>query len=274
MTAEVLESPERRPVPRWVLVLGAVVAVVVAAAAVVVARRPEPVPPPPPPPILPGWPAAGSRAGDEALRATAWRGWAERDVSVRLEQAAMIDAEDWPEATRSVVVLAMPYPDHTTIAVLLVDGDRARRFTTRTLGDHERFVTEQVEVDGHRAVVVVAPDVRRVAVSQATVGGPRADVVTVPANGGALVPVAPHHTATRVVLRAEHGTVIADRVPGADHDPQHAPAPLIRREEVVYDGSLIQFRTDGAGLTCEVHLPGEEGGPTQANCEIEGGPPL
>lgn len=274
MTAEVLGSPERAPLPRWVLAAGAVVALAVAAAAAFVALRPEPVPPPPPPPTLPRWPAAGSRAGDETLRATAWRAWEARDPSVRLERTAMLFAEDWREAGRSVVVLAMPYPGHTAVAVLVVDGDRARRVSARTLNERERIVTAHVEEAGREAVVVVAPDAASVVVTHAAIGAPRAERVRVPARGGALVPVGAGRTPTRVVVRAEHGTVLADRVPGADHDPQHPPATLIRREAVLSDGTRIQVRTDGAGTTCEVLLPNPDTGmPAQSNCETEG-PPL
>ncbi|HWL36926.1 MAG TPA: hypothetical protein VNQ77_12090 [Frankiaceae bacterium] len=274
MTAEVLESPERDPLPRWIVALGVVVAVVVAAAGAYVALRPEPVPPPPPPPTLPGWPAAGSRAGDQALRETAVRGWAERDASVTLEQAATLYAEDWREAGGSVVVLAMPYADHVTVAVLVVRDDEARRVSARTLDDRERVVTEHVEEAGRSAVVVVAPDAASVVVTSAAIGAPKAERIRVSARGGALVPVAAGRTATWVVVRAERGTVLADRIPGTDRDPEGTPTPLIRRETVTADGTRIQVRTDGAGTTCEVILANPATGtPAQASCETEG-PPL
>jgi hypothetical protein len=102
-------------------------------------------------------------------------------------------------------------------------------------------------------VLVVAPGLKSVTVTTAAVGAARADEVQATGRGGVLVPVPAGRTATRVVLKSQEGTTIADRVPGADSNPQTPPAPLIVSESV-QGGRRVQIRRDGNGVTCRVVL--------------------
>lgn len=250
-SAEVLVRDRRKP-RRWPLVLVAGIAVLSAARGVA-ALRPEPVPKPPRP--VTAWAAAGSRAQDARLKEIAWRGWAAVDRSVRLDTTAMLVAEDWPDARRTVVLLAAPAAHGTQVAVMLVSGDRAERVATHRLYDgNPKWVAELVEAGGHSGVVAVAPGATRMVVTAAVTGASRAAEVERTVAGGAFVPVPDGQTATRVVLTDRTGRVLADRVPGSDlkHTP---PLPLVVSERV--EGSRrVQTRTDGAGLTCEVGLRG------------------
>lgn len=246
---DLIELPERRRLPRRAVALVAGTAVLLAIAWGAVALRPEKVEQP----TLPGWPAVGVKASDNKLRETAWQAWARRDPSVKLEATATLFADEWHAGQRTVVLLATSEPN-VRLAVVLVNGDQAERYSTRSLPPDVRFVTEVVEANGQTAVLVVAPTMRSVVVTAATVGASRANEAETQATGGALLPVAAGQTATRVVLKDEHGGLVADRVPGADSSPQTPPAPLILSEEVLESGRHEQIRTDGSGVTCRITL--------------------
>jgi hypothetical protein len=204
-------------------------------------------------PTLPGWPAAGSRAGDNNLRATAWRAWAARDPSVQLDRTAMLFAEDWREGQRTVVLLATPTSLDIQVAVVLVNGKQAERFTARRVNADTHFITEQVEANGQTAVLAVAPGLRSAVVTTAAVGAPRATETATNAQGGLLFTVPAGQYATRLVLKNLGGAVIADRVPGADSNPETPPMPLIVSESVE-GGRRVQIRGNGGFLTCDVTL--------------------
>lgn len=259
---DVIESPERRRFRRRSVVLTAGAAVLLAIAGGAVALRHDK----PKQPTLPGWPAAGARAGDGNLRATAWRAWADRDPSVLIDRTAMVFAENWRQGERTVVLLATQDTGGTRIAVVLVNGKQAARFSTRRLDNDTRFITELVEVSGHSAVLAVAPGMKSVAVTTATPGAPRAEEADAAAVGGVLVPIAAGRTATRVILKGAGDTTIADRVPGADSSPQTPPAPLIVREFMEGE-RRVQIRTDGGSVTCQVVLADPENeAPTLVEC--------
>lgn len=258
---DTITSPERRRLSRRsvTLVVGAAVAVAVAVAAV--ALRPEKVEQP----TLPGWPAVGAKASDNQLRETAWQAWAARDPSVALERTATLFADEWREGQRTVVLLATPDTAGTRIAVVLVNGQQAERYSTRSLPTDARFITEVIEANGQTAVLAVAPQLRSAVLTTAVVGAPRATETETKATGAVLLPVVSGQTATRVILKDEPGTVIADRVPGADSSPQTPPAPLILSESV-QSGRRVQIRSDGGEVTCRVVLAEPE---TEAPALVE-----
>lgn len=261
-SSDLIESPaQRRYFTRRSVVLVAGAAVIVASAAVAVTLRPGKVEQP----KLPGWPAAGARATDNQLRETAWRAWANRDLSVALERTATLFADEWRQGNRTVVVLATQDQVGVRIAVVLVDGQEAETFGTRSLPTDTKFITEVVEAGGQTAVLVLAPGMRSTVVSTAVPGAPRATETEATAEGGVLVPVAAGQTATRVVLKDHGGTVLADRVPGADLYRMTPPLPLIV-SETAQGGRRVQIRSDGGGVTCRVVLADPE---TEAPALVE-----
>lgn len=235
------------------LVAGVAVVVAFAAAAVALRdgdtrRRP---------PRLPGWPAVGTRADSARLREVAWRGWQALDRSVRLEQVVMLLADEWPDAEREVVVLAMPYPDHIGVAVMLVSGDAAVRVRRLDMPADRGYIVEHVQVDAHSAVVALAPTAERVEVTTAVVGASSTETIDVSGRGGALVPVPTGRTATRALVFDATDKPLADRIPGSDL--ARTPAvTLITRETTDARGRRVQTRTDGEKLTCRVTLPGAD----------------
>ena len=258
--ADVIESPAPRT--RLPLRILLALAVVAAAVAVVVARREDPPPPPPPPrvPTLAGWPPAGPRADDQPLRETAWRAWAERDVSVRLDRTSVLYAGDWPEAAATVVVLANDQSDPPRLAMFVVENGRARRYSQRPLTPEVPYYTEVVEVAGRRAMVAIAPGARAATVTTARVGGVRARNATHRVVDGLLVPVEDGWFPTRVRLRAFDGTVLVDAVPGADLNPPGTPPlPLILSERV-QGTRRVQQRGNRVDVLCEVTLADPESG--------------
>jgi hypothetical protein len=261
--SDVIASPGRRHITRRSGILVVVAALLVAIAWEAIALRPEK----PRQPTFPGWPGIGSRAHDNTLRETAWRAWSKRDPSIKLDSTAILFAENWREAQRTVVLLATPSAGGIRTAVVIVNGQQADRFSTRLLlGVTPSFMTEIVEFGDEAAIVAVAPAMHSVVITTATVGAPRADEVEVTARGGVLVPVAAGRTATRVVLKRKNGDVIADRVPGADDSPPTPPAPLIVSESTV-GGVRVQIRRGDDGVTCRVVLgnPATEA-PTLVHC--------
>ena len=253
---DIVESPERRQFSRRSVVLVAGAAVLLALAWGAVALRPEKVKQP----TLAGWPAVGSRAHDNKLRKTSWQAWAKRDPSVKLERTAILFADDWREGQRTVVLLeTQDVSGAVRVAVVLVNGQEAERYSTRRLTADRNYITEVVEANGQSAALAVAPGIRSVVLTTATVGAVRAQETEITASGGVLLPVPAGHTATRVVLKDERGKVLLDRLPGADEAAKTLPVVgLIVSESIDAGGRRVQIRSDGGGVTCQVVLADPE----------------